>query len=74
MTPEYIVEPAANSRTWYGALRFNWQVRHLNTNIILHSGQRHSRRIDRNAVAKRFYDRACVPAVVELAPAEEWEA
>ena len=45
-------------------LRYHWRVRHANGQIVLHSGQGHSRRVDRDDAALNFYNRACVPGVV----------
>jgi uncharacterized protein YegP (UPF0339 family) len=65
MSPEYIIK-RSESRTWYGALRFHWKIFAANGEEILTSKQGHSRRIDRETVIGHFYNRGCVPGVVEL--------
>ncbi len=56
MNAEYKFEPT-ESRTWFGAKRYNWRVLHRNGENILNSNQSHTRKIDRDLAAWNFYEK-----------------
>jgi hypothetical protein len=62
MNATYFIE-RYESRNWLMQLRYHWRIRHKNGSIVLHSGQGHSRRVDRDDASLNFYN-ACVPGVV----------
>jgi hypothetical protein len=66
MKAEYVIERFETRFLGLGPLRFGWRIRAANGEVILSSNQGHSRRIDRETVIGHFYNRGCVPGVVEL--------
>ncbi len=68
MNTDYEIE-RYESRTWYGALRHHWRIVHRNGETILHSGQGHSRRIDRETTIGHFFEKAIKDQSVGFAEA-----
>jgi hypothetical protein len=70
MTPEYRIVPfESRPASAFFRLRFHWRIEEVQSGKVIQSStsQSYTRRVDRDSTMRRFYERGCVPGVVEFA-------